>query len=384
MEAETAASEAASEAATDGAGGRMKRIAAILVILACLAPASGCGFKDIDKRFFVVAMGVDWTGKKDTPYEVTLRLAIPASKIGEGLAESQVEHLAAPSIAEAVRNLKSHVDKELDFGQCRVFLFGDALIKHSMEEPLNWMNRRRDIQLISYTAVAEPNALAVLKSNPATERIAGNAFFLTFGKEGTESPYTVTEYLFDSFRRFKEKGLDPYFPTIRFDGDSYVVEHLSLLDKSSEKLQLNRAETILYNLSANAFAKSGIAINYEGQRLVLYISRASKHVSITKDRVPTVKLRLKITGMVEQSAVNVATANIPEVQHKLESEFNRSTEKLLYKIRNAGVDPYGFGLHYLAQYFGDEQDWKHWQEVYPEIEFQVSSRVTIESTGLVR
>ncbi|MBM7563171.1 Ger(x)C family spore germination protein [Paenibacillus sacheonensis] len=362
----------------------MKKIAASILILGFLASSSGCGFKDLDKRFFVVAMGVDWTGDKEKPYEVTLRLAIPASKIGEGLAESQVEHLAAPSIAEAVRNLKSHVDKELDFGQCRIFLFGKTLIKHSMEEPLNWLSRRRDIQLISYAAVAQPTAMAILKANPATERIAGNAFFLTFGKEGTVSPYTVTEYLFDIFRRFSEKGMDPYFPTIRFDGDSYVVENLVLLNKTKEQLLLNRAETILYNLSANSFSRSGIAINYEGKRLVLYISRVSRDVSITRDRVPTVKLRFKITGIVEQSAVVLLNSKIPEVQGLLEQEMNRTTKKLLIKIRNAGVDPYGFGLHYLAKYFGNEQDWKHWQEVYPQVKFEVSSRVIIESTGLVR
>lgn len=363
----------------------MKRIILLFIVLAALFDASGCGFKDIDKRFFVVAMGVDYTAQKDKPYLVTLRLAIPASKIGEGLAESQVEQLAAPSIAEAVRNLKSHVDKELDFGQCRVFLFGNQLVKHSMEEPLNWLGRRRDIQLISYLAIAQPSANALLKANPTTERIAGNAFFLTFGKEGTISPYTVTEYLFDSFRRFKETGMDPYMPHIRFDGDSYVVETMSLFDKKQEKLKLSRPETILYNLSANAFARSGLAINYEGNRLVLYVSRASKKVSITNDKVPTVNYRINVVGMVEQSDVELLMdSNIQRASRMLEDELNRTTEKLLVKIRDAGVDPYGFGLHYLAEHFGNEQDWKHWQQVYPQVKFKVTSHVKIESTGLIR
>lgn len=146
----------------------------LLLICTCLV---GCSFKDIDKRFFVVAMGVDWTGKEDKPYLVTLRLAIPASKVGEGMAESQIEYQEAKSIAEAVRNLKAHVDKELDFGHCRMFLFGASLTKESLEEPLNWLSRRRDIQLISYTAVAEPNARKLLEANPTTERLAGNSFF---------------------------------------------------------------------------------------------------------------------------------------------------------------------------------------------------------------
>ncbi|MBO7742644.1 hypothetical protein I8J29_00455 [Paenibacillus sp. MWE-103] len=102
------------------------------------------------------------------------------------------------------------------------------------------------------------------------------------------------------------------------------MERLSLLDKSKERrLKLSEAETSLYNLSANAFAKSGLAIDFEGKRLVVDINRASRHVDVSKDAVPTVKLRLKIMAMVEQSAVTVLNRNLPEVEKRLEEEFNR-------------------------------------------------------------
>lgn len=358
----------------------MKSVLVVMTMMICCVLLGGCGFKDIDKRFFVVAMGIDWTGKEDKPYLVTLRLAIPASKVGEGLAESQIEHQEAQSIAEAVRNLKAHVDKELDFGHCRVFLFGDSLVKESMEEPLNWLSRRRDIQLISYVAVAEPNAYKMLKANPTTERLAGNSFFLTFGKEGTISPYTVSEYLFDSFRRFKERGLDPYFPMISFDGDSYVVEHLVLLNKTKECLILNPGETQLYNLSANEFSKAGIATTYRGKPLSFYVSHVSRKISITKGEVPLIKLSLNLTGLVEQGALKL---DIREVGQLLEEHVNKTVESLLYKIRDANVDPYGFGLHYLGQYFGKEKDWAYWQSVYPDVKFEVETHVNVESTGLV-
>jgi spore germination protein KC len=351
-----------------------------LSLLLICTSLGGCSFKDIDKRFFVVAMGVDWTGKEDKPYLVTLRLAIPASKVGEGLAESQIEHQEAKSIAEAVRNLKAHVDKELDFGHCRMFLFGGDLATRSLEEPLNWLTRRRDIQLISYTAVAEPTARKLLESNPTTERLAGNSFFLTFGKEGTVSPYTVTELLFDTFRRFKEKGLDPYFPIISFDGDSYVVEHLALLNKTNQCIVLSPPETQLYNLSANEFSKAGIMITYNGEPLSFYVARVKKHISISKEATPVVKLKLDLTGMIEQGTLGL---DIHKVQPQLEQHVNQTVKALLYKIRDAKVDPYGFGLHYLGQHFGKEKDWAYWQSVYPEVKFEVETHVKIESTGLV-
>ncbi|WP_116187911.1 Ger(x)C family spore germination C-terminal domain-containing protein [Paenibacillus taihuensis] len=258
------------------------------------------------------------------------------------------------------------------------------LLCQQLEEPLNWLNRRRDIQLISYLATAKPTANSLLKAKPAAERLAGNAFFLTFGKEGTISPYTVTEQLFDSFRRLTEKGLDPYLLVVFFDGDSYVVQRLSLLDKKHEKLTLSPPETKLYNLTANAFERSGIPIDYKGKRLAFYVSRASKKVSITKGSVPTVNLKVKVSGIVEQSPVTLTPSSLIEVQHLLEENVNQNTEKLLKKIRDANVDPYGFGLHYLAQYFGDDVDWSYWKRVYPQVRFNVTTKVNIESTGLIR
>lgn len=172
----------------------------LLLFLSLVCAASSCGFKDIDKRFFVVAMGIDRGSKSDT-FRVTLRLAIPSSKIESGETKTEVESFEAPSIAEAVRHLKALVDKELDFGHCRVILFGKPLMEDGVSSPLKWLSRRRDIAMVSFMGMAEPDAFQVLKLHPQSERYPGNALFLTFGSEGTESSFTLTEYLFDWARR---------------------------------------------------------------------------------------------------------------------------------------------------------------------------------------
>ena len=140
-----------------------KAIYILLIMVSILSCTTGCVYKDIDKRFFVMAMGIDWTGKPGTPYLITIKLAIPTTKIGEGRAESQVESVEAASVAEAVRNIKARVDKELDFGQCKMFLFGKKLVQHSMDEPLNWLNRRRDMQMVAFMAEAKPSANQLLR-----------------------------------------------------------------------------------------------------------------------------------------------------------------------------------------------------------------------------
>ncbi|MFC4306108.1 Ger(x)C family spore germination protein [Cohnella boryungensis] len=364
----------------------MRRIALLIALaIAMMGLGSGCGFKDIDKRFFVVAMGVD-SGRQPNTYKVTLRLAVPSSKIESGKAVSEVESFEAPTVAEAVRHLKSLVDKELDFGHCRVILFGKRLMEQSMDEPLNWLSRRRDISMVAFMAMAEPNAHEVLQLSPLSERYPGNALLLSFGSEGTESSYTLTEYLFDFMRRRTETGMDGYLPIIRrdLDGNSYHVDKVAFMDKRKLRLSLTPEETQLFNISAKRFDKSFIAIPYQGTRIVLALTQVKVLIQVSEADNPQVTLRIRASGFLEEGPPNLLKGNASMIESHLQKEFGGQLEDLLYKIRNNGVDPYGFGIRYLAQHFGQAKEWEKWKKAYPQASFRVVTRIVINKAGLVK
>jgi spore germination protein KC len=354
------------------------------LLLSMLCVFSGCGFKDIDKRFFVVAIGID-PGSTSNSYKVTLRLAIP-TKIESGNTETEIESFEAPTIAESVRHIKSTVDKELDFGHCRVILFGKSLMESDVEEPLNWVIRRRDIQKVAFMGMAEPDSFNVLKLQPQSERYPGNALFLSFGSEGTESSYTVSEYMFDLARRQTETGKDGYLPIIRrdIDNNSYRVDKVAFLDKKKLRLSLNPEETQLFNISAKHFHNSVIAIPFQTTRIVLGLSQVKTRTRISKSVIPEITFQIRVTGFLEESPSNFMGGDLQKIQSHMQTVLNSQLEDLLYKIRDAGVDPYGFGLHYLATYFGRSKEWEHWKKAYPAVKFHVQSRIVIAKKGLLR
>jgi len=357
----------------------------LFLLLSALACVGGCGFKDIDKRFFVVAIGID-SGVRPNTYKVTLRLAVPSSKFESGKAVTEIESFEAPSIAEAVRHLKSLVDKELDFGHCRVILFGKPLVEKNIETPLNWLVRRRDIAMVSFMGMAEPNANDVLKLHPLSERYPGNALLLSFGSEGTESSFTLTEYLFDLLRRQKETGKDGYLPVIRRDpdGNSYQVFNVAFLDKKKLRLTLTPEETQLFNISAKQFHKSAIAVPYEETRIVLALTQVRTRIQVSDGDIPEVTMSIRATGFLEEGPERLLPGNLPKIEKHLEAELTDQLQRLLYKIRDSGVDPYGFGLRYLAQHFGKTKEWNKWKQAYPRIRFRVVSDISLDKTRLVR
>ncbi|ANS74397.1 hypothetical protein AWM70_07225 [Paenibacillus yonginensis] len=88
----------------------------------------------------------------------------------------------------------SLLDKELDLGHCKMMLFGEGLAQQDIRQAADWMLRRRDIQLLVFTAVPCPSAQEVLYVQPISERLSGNSLILALSKDGTESPFIVGQH----------------------------------------------------------------------------------------------------------------------------------------------------------------------------------------------
>ncbi|WP_028561895.1 Ger(x)C family spore germination protein [Paenibacillus pinihumi] len=347
----------------------------------------GCGFKDIDKRFFVVAAGIDESGNPNKPFRVTLRLAVTSPKIEPGAGKSQIETIEAKTIAEGVRELKAYVDKELDFGHCKIFMLGEKLARTEMTQALNWMTRRRDIQMIANVSIGKPSAEAILQIQPKTERYPGNTLFLSFGKEGTDSSYTLSEYVFGLRKRLTEKGIDPVLPIIVSERDTYRISQVGLFNKKKLVTTLKPEETQLYNQITKTYLKSSLGGNVEDDPYVLTVGKIRSNYNIKNgpQGKPVVQMIIRINGLLEEAPKMVFEKDWTPIEQELGRQYSKAVVQLLKKFQRYGVDPVGFGIRYRAtHYSGGDKTWQDWQRMYPNIDFDVQTHVTIEGTGLIK
>ncbi|MFD0588340.1 Ger(x)C family spore germination protein [Paenibacillus sp. GCM10027627] len=345
----------------------------------------GCGFKDIDKRFFVVGTGVDLSGNKNKPYRITLQLAIPSPKIEPGASKIQYETIDAPSIAEGIRMLKAYVDKELDFGHCKMFVLGEDLAQKDITALIDWMLRRRDIQNVATVAVGKPDAEAILHVQPVSERYPGNALLLSFGADGTESSYNYAETLSGLARRVSEEGLDPALAIItNHRKDSYIINQVALFDESKIKLVLSPAETQLFNQMSDHFTKASMHGMFKGTPLVIAINRLHSGFRIKSQGNETkVVMNINMEVVFEEAPDGLFDKPWGPIQEQLGKEYEEASLKLLKKIQKAGIDPFGFGLRYRASHHS-ENSMEAWKEIYPHVKFEVDTKVKIEGTGLIK
>lgn len=361
----------------------VKMIRGFLIIFMIASFLTGCGFKDIDKRLFVVSVGVDPAKNSSKKFLISLKFAVPiVEKVSN---EFFIISQEGDTIAEAVRIIKSKVDKEIDFSHAKLVVYNEELLKTKLNPNLYyWFIRRRDFQETSWVAIGKPSALEVLKVKPKSERLPSNALFLSLGRDGTETSYVIPEFLFDFKKRFNEKGLDPLIPIIIAKKDIFEINTVALLDKKRLKLNLQPIETMILNFFLTENPKTALKVENGDQSFVIDTQAVkAKYKLITENqKQPYIKVDFSIDGRIEEALFSVNNKDLDKYEKTANEYVKMQVNAILVKMQKADIDPIGFGLHYRGRHI-ERNDWETWQRLYPKIKFKVNVDVKISDTGLV-
>ncbi|AIQ44114.1 hypothetical protein R50912_32065 [Paenibacillus sp. FSL R5-0912] len=359
----------------------------LLLLLVCMV-LTGCNFKDIDRRIFVVAIGID-PGKEEGTFKVSLKLAIPQGDVTKIDEKMLIVTEESESISEALRRMKSKVEKELDYVHCKTLILGEQIAAKDIRHVTDWAMRRRDIQSILNFAVGKPGALEVLQVKPPSERIPSNSLILAMSGQGTESPFISSVYSYQLMRSIYEKGIDPILPIIEAQGkEQFLIDKIALLDKSKIKLVLSPDETRLFNL----LSRSNLRTNFParlGDGMYQYYTESSSssyRIVTRQDGEPAIRYQIKIRAILEEnSTVQMITHHmLQKIAAAGGTELSQAVTALLLKIRDSGMDPLGWGLHYGARHWNNDTEMAVWESLYPRLKFEVKADVEVKYSGMIK
>lgn len=368
---------------------KVKFLLLISILIGNSILQTGCGFKDIDKRLFVLAIGVDQAKSEGNQYKVTLKIALPSGSLKDSKG-AMYTYLTKESskVADAIRSLKNQVDKEFDFGHLKTIVIGKALLNNDISEITDIFLRRRDFQRISFVAVGKPTAEKVLKTEPKSEMAASVSLFNFFSETGVESPYIVTTYLFDLRRKMVEHGFDPVLPIIKVDKKStkLIVDHSVILSDKVKPMELDSNQTLLYNMMRNNLKKMELLINKEDHEYMISIdSLNSKYKILTPtNQNPVILMNVELKGIIEESDQYINSKELKQLGIHASKEIENAIRDLFVRLQEKKIDPLGFGLRYKATRLHKKDLFAKWeQELYPQLKFDVTVNVGIKSTGII-
>jgi spore germination protein KC len=367
---------------------RTKRSAVFLLLLLICMTVTGCNFKDIDRRIFVVAIGID-PGKVEGTFKVSLKLAIPQGDVTKIDEKMQIITEESESISEALRRMKSKVEKELDYVHCKSLILGEQIAAKDIRHVTDWAVRRRDIQLILNFAVGRPGALEVLQVKPPSERIPSNSLILAMSGQGTESPFISSVFSYQLMRSIYENGIDPILPIIEAQGEEqFLINKIALLDKNKIKLVLTPDETRLFNLLSRSNLRTNFPAHLGGGMYQYYTeSSSSSYRIVTKQKDnPYIRYNIKIRAILEENSTEdmVTHHMLKEIGESGAAELSKAVTALLIKIRDSGMDPMGWGLHYGARHWNNDTEMAVWESLYPRLKFQVKADVDVKYSGMIK
>ncbi|MCM3405338.1 Ger(x)C family spore germination protein [Cytobacillus oceanisediminis] len=317
---------------------------------------------------------------------MTIKLVIPSPTIEPGKSKFQLVSREADSIPEALKLMRSDVDKDLDMGHCKIVILNSELGQENFPETLYWFIRRHDVQRIEYIALAEPSAKALLELSPKSERLAANSLFLIFGQEGTETPLIVTVYMYDFYSRMLEKGKDPYLPIITIREEAYEINRVALFNKEKIVMTLSTEETGIFSQLVRKQSQLVIKASEGGLNYVLSVEDYDHkyYISESNPHNPQINMDVTIKAVAEESNQPLFDKDWTKLEEIAEKQIKDRYLTLFEQMKRNEVDPIGFGLRYIATHHNGEKDWEKWNQIYPKVKFNVKINVILKGTGVIK
>lgn len=364
----------------------------LLVIVWIGFSATGCAYKDIDKRAFVVSIGVDPAPKKNEEdvsesssnrYMVTLKVAIPTADIKSGENRFVLYTASGQTIAEAIHKVTPMIEGELDFSHTKLIFFAKTLAeKVKLVDLIDWFIRMETIQDIALVALAEPSAKDILSLSPPSERLPANSLFTALDGSGTTAPTIVHSPLIDVYRRLYEPGLDPYLPIVQVNGKkNFKIDRVALFDKTSLRLVLGPEETEWFNFLARSTSNVTFPDVPKGYFFQVDPNRASSRFTLEKTPQGTLTIVwfIDLKGSIDErqgKTVQDKDAIAAQIRKRALQKTQTLTEKLLQNH----LDPLGFGFQYRIRH-PQKKDFTAFQKMYPSLNTRINVQTVIYETG---
>ncbi|MFT8320676.1 MAG: Ger(x)C family spore germination protein [Bacillus sp. (in: firmicutes)] len=375
----------------------VKMILLLFFCMNCLFLTGCWDRREVFDMAIVLGTAVDKTGENEI--EVTLQVLVPKAVGGEAAGSQAsdgnvviVRSEKGKNIADATSNLEMQLSRNIFWGHCKMFIFGESLAKENgIRKELDFLTRHPQPRERAYIYIAEGNAKKFLKEAPSLELYVGEGM-----RKMIEKKIVV------------KKTIKDVEEMLTSDSPSVILPYLKLLKNSNEK---NQQIMTIYEAVVLDRDKMVRVINNSEMRGLLWIRNETKVNSITVPlegqeyvSVRVVEGTTKLTPSIKngkwkidinvsmQCAVIQNETNLdmmsPKIIEKLEKAVGKMTKS---KIDDAlqviqddiQVDALGFADAFHKKYPKEWEKMKgSWNEFLPEISISTKVQADVLRAGL--
>ncbi len=380
----------------------MQRILLVLSTCMSILVLSGCWDRmEVNDLAIVTGAAIDKSG--DNQINLSLQLFIPktlASGGGQagGSGGGKMTITASQTgknIADALSKFQGKLPREIFWGQCKVFIFGEELAKQGIQEQMDFLLRHSEPRGRAYVFVSKGKAKTILENVPNLERYSAEVL-----REIINFRIGMQITLQDVDEMLTGIAQAAALPYIKIDKEQqsegkpikYVhIDGAAVFNKDQMVGTITEAETrgVLwlrdeikgYTISTEIEDGKGfVSLNPVSARVHLFPQIQDNKWKMTVD--------VDTEGTIVQNETNINFED-PKLLEKVERAYQKSIENrikdTLKKIQHEmHTDIVGFSKEFYRKY---PKEWKavenHWDERFPEVDVTINVIAHIRREGYI-
>lgn len=360
----------------------------MLILLLITVFLSGCWdqkvFEDIG---FILQLGLELNEHDELVYSLTM--PVVDEEIEQDI---EILSIAAPLLKEARDRIRNFSGKKIEGGKTQQIHFSRELAEKGIGDILDVFLRSPENPLLANITVVDGSPLEMFEMSLDYKDKTRVAFYVSeLINETRKRTATPEVRIYNLAVLLHCKTIDPTATYIRYDKEKIEITGTALFRDDKMVGNLNIVDSgILYALMGEKInfsyyfreekkddVKSGIALLFKLVKRKVEIDTSSP--------IPKINISLDYSTTIEEYESNHQlddSQNIQAIEEKVAEAMKHDCMEILEYLQEIGSDPIGFAEIARSKhnaYFKSID----WREVYPDIEFNVDVKITIESQGAI-
>lgn len=380
----------------------MKGILLLLSICVSILFLSGCWDRvEVNDLAIVTATAIDKSG--DNQIELSIQIFIPKA-LGSGGGEAggsgggkmtMAISQTGKNMADALSKLQGKLPREIFWGQCKVFIFGEALAKQGIQKQMDFLLRHPEPRGRAYLYVSEGKAKETLEMVPNLERYSAEVL-REISNYRVGMQITIQD-VDEMLTGIAQAAALPYVK-IKTQQPSegkpikYVhIDGTAVFHKDQMVGTLTEAETRGVLWLRDEIKGYTVSVEIEGEEGLVSLNPVSARVDLIPqihDKKWKMTVNVATEGAIIQNETNLDFSD-PKLLKKVESAYQKSIEKRIQEVLNQiqhelHADIVNFSREFYRKY---PKEWKEnknrWDEVFSEVEVTINIEAHIRREGYI-
>ncbi|MFC0523207.1 Ger(x)C family spore germination protein [Pontibacillus salicampi] len=341
---------------------------------------------------FINSMALDVPEDEEQKNKILVTASIPQINTRTEN-EREVLSAVANSDKEAMMELSSASNRQLLNGKMELLLFGEGFAEGGIDNNIKTFSRDPKFSGAIHVVVAEGQAKSVLE--PMMPNKENPSIYLEelIEKEIRANTAIKTD-LHDFLRDLHDKGKDPVTALVTLRDDEPMINGIALFQNEKMVDTMPLSLVRYYMFLAGFFSAGSLGFEHEdhGEKAPLTFNciRNDRRITVDYTNIDDIKVTVHLTvkgslleynGDMDMSDNKDQTA----LEKIIEEHITQIGDGIIATLQEQQVDPIGIGKHVRNHI--DYQTWQemNWREdVYPNVDVEIKTDVTIKDIGVTK